>query len=144
MNILTLIKTPAPWWAMKLEAEHDTPLHFSPHGGWWSLWSGHFVCREGDHLIVGETSGGFQSRARPLLISLCEVIFYLFLSNLGTVQYKNLCYIFRQNVLCYSSRYTLSAMWSCYFTTENKIIEDKMQLLSYVILLHECPISVCV
>lgn len=86
----------------------------------------------------------FRASLNPLFISLYEVSFHLFVSNLDTVQYKKLCYIFRQNFLSYSSRYTLSAMGSFYFTTENKIIEVKMQLLSYVILLHECPVSVCV
>jgi len=87
----------------------------------------------------------FKAGLDSLFISLCEVSFHLFVSTLDTVQYKNLCYIFRQNFfLCYSSRYTLSEMGSCYFTTGNKIIEVKIQLLSYVILLHECPVSVCV
>lgn len=84
---------------------------------------------------------GFRAGPDPLLISLYEVSFHLFESILDTVQYKYLCYLFWQSLLCDSSRYKLSAMGSCYFTTENKMREDKMQLLSYVILLHEYPLS---
>jgi len=86
----------------------------------------------------------FRAGLYPVLISLYEVSFHLFVSNLDTLQYNYLCYVFRRNILCYSSRYNLSAIGSCYFTTENKVIEVKMQLLSYVILLHECPVSDCV
>ena len=64
----------------------------------------------------------FRAGLDPLLISLCEVSFHLFVSNLDTVQYKNLCYVLRLNVLCDSSRYSLSVMGSCYLTMENKIL----------------------
>lgn len=86
----------------------------------------------------------FTAGLSCLLISLYEVSFHLFVSHVGTDQYRNLGYVFRKNVLCDSSRYTLSAMGSCYLTEENKIIEVKMQTLSYLPLLHECRVSVCV